>query len=72
MTLWHEVFIHKSVQREAAQWCREQYGERWQATGRGNRQGVWTVFWAGRDSFSMYRFCFVNEQDMILFILRWI
>ena len=70
MKSWHEVLIHKSVQRKAAQWCREQYGERWQAID--NRDGVWAVFWSGiREQESMYRFRFINEQDMILFILRW-
>lgn len=72
MKIWHQVLIHKDVHREAAQWCREQFGERWQATGRDNRQGVWAVFWAGiRGQESMYRFRFINESDLMVFILRW-
>ena len=69
MKSWHEVLIHKGVQREAALWCEEHFGKRWQAMD--NRDGVWAVFWAGQDNFSTYQYIFANEQDMILFILRW-
>ena len=69
MKSWHEVLIHKSVQRKATPWCQEHFGKRWQAMD--NRDGVWAVFWAGQDDFSTYRYIFANEQDMILFILRW-
>lgn len=66
----HEVLIHKDVQRAATKWCGEQFGERWNPID--NRDGVWSVFWAGRDYFSTYRYIFANERDAALFVLRWL
>jgi hypothetical protein len=65
----YEVLIHKDRHQDAMKWCEEQFDTRWQAVG--NRAGIWCVFWAGRDHFDQYRFCFVYEQDYVWFLLRW-
>lgn len=66
----YEVLIHKRQHHAAMRWCEEQHGARWEAIG--NRSGVWCVFWAGRDHYDQYRFCFAHEKDMIWFALRWL
>lgn len=68
----HRILLPKHRhQWQADQWCREQFGDRWEATG--NRSGRWCVFWRGlrdEDS-SLYEWLFVNEADALLFALRW-
>lgn len=65
----HEVLVHKDLHNAAGRWCEEQFGQRWEAIG--HRSGRWSMFWAGRNDFDKYRFCFALEQDMIWFVLRW-
>jgi hypothetical protein len=65
----HEVLIHKSRHRAAQEWCEQQFGRQWEAIG--YRSGTWAVFWAGRESFDQYRFCFAQEKDLVWFTLRW-
>lgn len=65
----HEVLIHKRQHRDAMQWCEAQFGRRWEAIG--HRSGQWAVFWAGRNDYDEYRFCFADERDMIWFALQW-
>lgn len=65
----HEVLIDKSKQRDAMTWCEQHLGERYSVVD--NRAGKWALYWAGRDNFDMYRCCFVDEKDMMWFILRW-
>jgi hypothetical protein len=65
----HEVLIHKSRHHAAMRWCEAEFGLCWEAIG--HRQGIWCVFWAGRDHYDRYRFCFAHERDMIWFTLRW-
>jgi hypothetical protein len=65
----HEVLIHKNQHHAAMRWCEAEFGLRWEAIG--HRQGIWCVFWAGRDHYDRYRFCFAREKDMIWFTLRW-
>jgi hypothetical protein len=65
----YEVLIHKSQHHAAMRWCDAQYGVRWEALD--HREGRWSIFWAGRDHYDKYRFCFALEQDMLLFTLRW-
>jgi hypothetical protein len=65
----YEVLIHKSQHHAVMRWCEEQHGPRWESLG--NRSGVWSVYWAGRDHYDQYRFCFALEQDLLLFVLRW-
>lgn len=65
----HEVLIHKDRHKPTRQWCHEQFGLRWNPLD--NRSGRWAMFWAGRDHFDQYMFCFAKEEDMLLFILRW-
>ena len=66
----HEALIHKSQHHAAMRWCEAQYGARWEALS--HRSGVWCVFWAGRDHYDQYKFCFAHQQDMMMFVLRWI
>jgi hypothetical protein len=65
----YEVLVDSVKHRPAGQWCEQQFGKRWEAIG--YRSGQWCMFWAGRNAPKKYRFCFANEQDMLLFILRW-
>jgi len=66
----YSVRIHKSNQREAERWCRENLGKPWSVTD--NREGIWCCFWVGfRSAFPGYIFHFENEQDMIWVALRW-
>jgi hypothetical protein len=65
----HEVLIDSTNHRDAAQWCEEQLGKRWEAMS--YRSGRWCMFWAGRNNFDKYRFCFALEQDKLVFMLRW-
>jgi hypothetical protein len=51
-------------------WCEEKFGKRWSAID--NKEGVWCCFWAGRSMPGSYRWHFMNEQDAMLFSLRWL
>jgi hypothetical protein len=52
------------------QWCQEQFGPRWEATG--NQSGRWCVSWLGlQEDYTVYEWLFVNEADALLFMLRW-
>lgn len=61
----------KKNQWEADAWCTEHFGERWSVID--NRQGVWCCFWRGFRSPGpgQYEWLFKNEQDAIMFALRW-
>ena len=63
----HEVLIDKSKQREAMKWCKQHLGERYVAVD--NRDGKWACFWASSLTPTMYRFCFVDEKDLVWFTL---
>jgi hypothetical protein len=64
-----EVLVDAHSQGEARQWCEHHFGKRWEVTG--NREGMWCMFWAGREAFDKYRFCFAEEKQRNWFILRW-
>jgi len=68
-TLEHNVLIDAKKHRAAGAWCLTQFGKRWEAIG--NTDGAWTMFWAGRNDFDKYVFHFVEERDMLMFILKW-
>lgn len=53
----------------ASDWCRQQFGEQWNVLD--NRQGIWCWFWRGRDNPGSYEWYFQNEQDAIMFLLKW-
>jgi len=66
----HQVFLKKKEHGyEIDSWCTEQFGERWSITK--NTKGKWCSFWAGREKPRYYRWCFTDEKDMTLFLLRW-
>lgn len=50
-------------------WCEEKFSKRWCVID--NRKGVWRCFWGGRNIPGYYKFEFKNEQDAMLFSLRW-
>lgn len=55
------------------EWCIEKFGERWNAID--YRQGKWCVFWRGyrvTECPGGYDWLFKNEQDAMLFTLRWL
>lgn len=66
----YTVRIPKEKQREAEAWCESNLGARWEAIG--NRKGIWCCFWSGpRSNFGSYDFHFANEQDTLIFSLKW-
>jgi hypothetical protein len=67
--LEHSVLIDAKKHRNAGAWCLAQFGKRWEAIG--NTNGAWTMFWAGREHHDKYIFRFVEEKDMLIFILKW-
>jgi hypothetical protein len=56
-------------QWEADAWCTQQFGKRWSVVD--NREGVWCCFWRGRAMSGSYEWYFLNEQDAMMFALRW-
>jgi hypothetical protein len=66
----YEVKIASNKHREAGKWCEEHFGRRWEAIG--YTEGMWAMFWSGRGVPGTYRFCFAEERDMLLFMLRWV
>lgn len=66
----HTVYLKKNrYGYEIDAWCKNQFGEEWSAID--NHDGKWCCFWAGRERPGYYRWQFTNEQDMVLFLLRW-
>jgi len=67
----HQVYINKQQHREAREWCQQQWGQGWSVLD--NRRGTWCCFWAGtRGPYrGMYEYSFHNEQDALMFALRW-
>ena len=65
----HEIMIDDRKHVNAERWCRSNLGKRWQAIG--YQEGLWACFWAGRDAHNLYRFCFAEETDAIVFALKW-
>ena len=59
-----------SNSRAAQKWCEETFGKKWCALT--NKEGEWTVFWAGRDNPSSYEFYFAEEKHKIWFMMRWL
>ena len=51
-------------------WCEQKFGKRWSVVD--NRDGVWCCFWGGRAIPGVYKWEFQNEQDALLFSLRWL
>lgn len=67
----YDVYIDKKQHWAAEYWCRERFGKRWSVTD--NKSGIWSCFWAGSRGprSGMYVYSFANEEDAILFTLRW-
>ena len=65
----HHIVTAKTNHWEATDWCEKQLGKRWEVTG--NREGVWCCFWRGRSVPGHYDWYFLNEQDALLFTLKW-
>lgn len=72
--LEHRVVLQGIGSREAAQaaqWCSLRFGLRYSPID--NRQGRWCCFWLGiRSSAGGYEWFFSDEQDAVLFSLRWL
>lgn len=65
----HEIMIDDRKHVDAERWCRSNLGKRWEVIG--YQEGLWACFWAGRDAHNLYRFCFAQEADAVLFALKW-
>jgi hypothetical protein len=61
--------VTKRLGFAADRWCTDQFGRRWFAVD--YNCGVWTCFWAGRDSSKYYNWYFEHEKDAVLFSLVW-
>ena len=68
---WHTIFISGEYEkhRQCKYWCYEQFGKERDIIS--NRDGVWSVLWAGPEKRNYYRFNFRNSEDATLFALRW-
>ena len=71
--LEHEVILEdletSSAHHSLISWCEEQWGERWNPIT--NREGLWACFWTGKSMPMSYRYCFADDRDLFLFLLRW-
>ena len=65
-----DVFIDAHQHGPARKWSIDHFGARWCPIE--NRNGIWTMFWAGRDAPKKYKFSFAKERDYIMFTLRWL
>lgn len=68
----HRIQLSKiRHQWQMDQWCREQFGSRWEATD--NQSGRWCVFWCGlwNKDYTVYEWMFVSQRDYFWFLLRW-
>jgi hypothetical protein len=63
----HSVYYTKRMGVEITQWCEETFGERWSAI---ERNGSWACFWRGHKE--GYEFIFETEEQLLLFMLRWL
>ena len=68
--LEYEVWLDQHKQIHAERWCQQQLGKCWNVID--EREGRWACFWGGRDSHWLYRFCFAQEADAVLFALKWV
>jgi len=69
-SLEYEVYIDAHRHGEAGKWCEQEFGQRWEAIG--HTDGLWCMFWAGRDAHDKYRFCFAEEKQRMWFSLKWL
>lgn len=65
----YQTVTSKNNHWQAAEWCKENFGPRWEAIG--NREGTWCTFWRGRSIPGSYEWFFLNEQDYLMFTLKW-
>ena len=69
MRLDHEILIDSVRHRPAKVWGEQQFGPRQSLLD--VRSGRWTVFWAGPHMPEKYKFFFADEQDLLMFALKW-
>lgn len=80
---YHCTLPAMNSQYEVIAWCMDKFGDRWDVID--NRNGTWACFLGGVDDtvFTIsdtrakgrnpvnYSWYFLNEQDALLFMLRW-
>ena len=66
----YTIYASGDKHHEQVKWCEEKFGPRWIVTQ--NREGTWRCFWAGPEYRQLYRWQFKNNQDAMLFSLRWL
>ena len=64
------IHVDSTKHRPAMKWCEQQFGKRWNLLD--YPDGSWASFWGGTANHDQYRFVFVNEEDAVLFSLRWL
>ena len=65
---WAKILIEHDRLDPALIWCEENVGTRWRV---GHTDGTWCCFWAGTRDRTHFRFHFLNDEDAVLFALRW-
>jgi hypothetical protein len=70
-TDWHKIQVMPTISMRAAMasWCGDQFDRPWQAVD--NRDGRWCYFWCGPSDHAYYRFHFRDQEDAVMFALRW-
>jgi len=71
---WHKVILalDRNPNQRAAkiQFCKDNFGNRWRPLD--DMSGTWDVHWAGYDNAAdLYIWKFKNEEDAMMFKLRW-
>jgi hypothetical protein len=66
----YQTVTDRTNHGKAVEWCKEKFGPRWEAIG--YREGTWCTFWQGRGVPGSYEWFFLNEQDYLMFTLKWL
>jgi len=73
---WHVITIHApenerlvSFFRKRKEWCESEMGPCYDM--RYNREGKWMCGWGGPKESHSYRFVIRDQEDAVMFALRW-
>jgi hypothetical protein len=58
---------HFELFRSYTKWCEAKFGRSWDV----RRDGRWCYFWCGPRDHEYYKFHFRNQEDAVMFALRW-
>ena len=69
-SLTHRVYVTKRKDFSYKEWCEEHFGPKFDVLE--NKDGVWTIVWAGPYRARQDEFRFKNEADAMMFTLKWL